>query len=117
MTCRSGDVFLARLDPVVGSEQAATRRVVVLQNPDLARLTSTVLCIPLTTNLKALRFPGTCLVERGECGSEQDAVALAFQLRALDRLRLIKRYGRLSAAALESVADAALNALGIEVIQ
>lgn len=62
MICRSGDVFLARLDPVVGSEQAATRRVIVLQNPDLARLTTTVLCIPMTTSVGALRFPGTCLI-------------------------------------------------------
>lgn len=47
----SDEVYRARLEPVEGSEQGKTRPVVVLQNPDLGRFTSTAMCIPLTTNL------------------------------------------------------------------
>lgn len=112
---RSGEVYRARLNPVEGSEQGKTRPVIVLQNPDLARFTSTALCIPLTTNTKRLGLPGTCLIPKGEAGLGEDGVALAFQMRALDVLRLGRRYGKVSTATLEAVADAALNALGVVV--
>jgi mRNA interferase MazF len=109
----SGEVHRARLDPTEGSEQSKTRPVIVLQNPDLERFTSTVLCIPLTTNMTRLGLPGTCLIPQGEAGLGQESVALAFQMRALDASRLGKRFGKVSAETLEAVADAALNALGV----
>jgi mRNA-degrading endonuclease toxin of MazEF toxin-antitoxin module len=42
----TGEVYNADLEPVQGSEQGKTRPVFVFQNPDLARFTSTALCIP-----------------------------------------------------------------------
>jgi len=111
----SGEVYNANLEPVRGSEQGRTRPVVVFQNPDLARFTSTALCIPLTSNLKRLGMPGTCFIKQGDGGLLKDSVALAFQMRALDASRLGPRLGRLSAPALDSLADAVLNALGITI--
>jgi len=111
----SGEVYRARLEPVEGSEQGKTRPVVVLQNPDLGRFTSTAMCIPLTTNLNRLGLPGTCIIPKGEGGLDQESVALAFQMRALDGSRLGKRFGKVSTKTLEALADAALNALGIAV--
>lgn len=111
----SGEIYNASLEPVRGSEQGKTRPVVVFQNPDLARFTSTVICIPLTSNLKRLGIPGTCFIKQGDGGLLKDSVALAFQMRALDASRLGPRIGRLSAPALDCLADAVLNALGIAV--
>lgn len=113
----SGEIYNANLEPVRGSEQGKTRPVVVFQNPDLARFTSTALCIPLTSNLKRLGMPGTCFIKQGDGGLLKDSVALAFQMRALDSSRLGPRIGRLSAPALDGLADAVLNALGIAVEQ
>lgn len=42
-------------------------------------------------------------------GSEQESVALAFQMRALD----VSRFGKVSVKTLEALADAVLSALGI----
>lgn len=113
----SGEVYNANLEPVRGSEQGKTRPVVVFQNPDLTRFTSTALCIPLTSNLKRLGMPGTCFIKQGDGGLLKDSVALAFQMRALDASRLGPRIGRLAPATVESLADAVLNALGITVEQ
>jgi mRNA interferase MazF len=110
---QSGEVYLADLDPVRGSEQGLKRPVLILQNPDLSRYTSTYLAIPLTTNLDRLGWPGTCSIRKGEGGLPQESVALAFQMRALDASRLGKLYGRVSLAALNSIADAVLKAVGI----
>lgn len=111
----SGEIYNANLEPVRGSEQGKTRPVVVFQNPDLARFTSTALCIPLTSNLKRLGMPGTCFIKHGDGGLLKDSVALAFQMRALDASRLGPRIGRLSTPALDNLADAVLNALGIAI--
>lgn len=112
-TLQSGDVCLVDFDPVRGSEQGRKRPVIVFQNANLTRFTSTRLCVPLTSNLKRLGLPGTCSIRKGEAGLQQESVALAFQLRAMDATRFEKRFGRLSRETLEHVADAILDALGI----
>ncbi|MBI4248143.1 MAG: type II toxin-antitoxin system PemK/MazF family toxin [Elusimicrobia bacterium] len=110
---KTGEVYFASLEPVSGSEQGRTRPVIIFQNPNLARFTSTAICIPLTTNTKRLGLPGTCLIHPGDGGLAQEGVALGFQLRALDVSRLGKCLGRVSAATIENLANAVLNALGI----
>lgn len=110
---QSGDVYLADFEPVRGSEQGRKRPVIVFQNANLARFTSTRLCIPLTTNLDRQGLTGTCSIRKGEAGLPEESVALAFQMRAMDIARFGKRYGRLSEETLDKVADAILNAVGI----
>ncbi len=111
---RTGDVFLVDLEPVRGSEQGRRRPVIVFQSPDIA-YTSTYLCVPVTTSMTMKDRPGTSFVPQGEGGLPEDSLALGFQLRALDGTRFVKRYGRLSMAAQERLADAVLRSLGIAV--
>lgn len=112
---KTGDIFLADLDPVRGSEQGRERPVIIFQNPDLRKFTSTYLCIPLTTNLSRMSLPGTCFIKKGDGGLSQDSVALCFQLRAIDKSRLIKKYGTLDNKTLNSLTNAILSALGIDI--
>jgi mRNA interferase MazF len=49
---RRGEVWLAALDPVRGSEQAGTRPVLVLQADPLNDFLRTVVVVPFTTNLR-----------------------------------------------------------------
>lgn len=111
---KTGDVFLADLEPVKGSEQGKQRPVIVFQNPDLGRFTTTFICIPLTTNLSRRGLPGTCFIKKGDSGLPQDSIALCFQLRAIDKSRLTKRYGALSHRTMNALAEAVLSAMGIE---
>jgi mRNA interferase MazF len=103
------------LDPVLGSEQGRRRPVLVIQAPELARATTTFLCVPLTTNLARLGLPGTRAVRKGEGGLSQDSVALGFHLRALDRSRFGRRLGSVSAASVRLIVEGILEALGVEV--
>ena len=64
----------------------------------------TILLVPLTTQLDALRFPGTALVEvTAENGLKRPSVALVFQLTAVDKQFVGPRLGSLSEPALEAV--------------
>jgi mRNA interferase MazF len=52
--------------------------------------------IPLTGRLSALRFPHTIQVEPSEeNGLTQPSVLLVFQLRAIDRSRIVETIGHL----------------------
>jgi len=96
MTVSRGEIWLADLNPTRGSEQSGTRPVLIFQNNSINRFISTVLTIPLTTNLRRASLPTCVLVKQGEGGLIKDSVALCHQLRVIDKLRLQRRLGTIS---------------------
>src|SRR5690606_1860143 len=82
---KQGDVYLADLNPVKGSEQAGTRPVLIYQENRLIPVTRTVIVIPFTTNLKLQNLPSAVLIPGGEAGLRQDSVLLCHQMRAVDK--------------------------------
>jgi mRNA interferase MazF len=115
MTVLRGDVWLADLNPVRGSEQAGTRPVLVMQTNVINRFTTTVLTIPFTTNLRRAALPSCVSVAAGEGGLSSESVALCHQLRVLDKTRLTKRLGEVGAATLEEIETCVLFTLGIKI--
>lgn len=111
----TGEVWMADLEPVRGSEQGRLRPVIIFQNPAISMFTTTLLAVPLTTNMSRKGLIGTCFLATGEGGLPQASVAMAFQARSLDRLRLTRRLGQLSDESIEAVADSILSAFGIEI--
>ena len=112
MNVRRGEIWLADLDPTRGSEQSGPRPVVVFQNDTLSRFTSTVLAIPLTTNLRRASLPSCVRITQGTGGLLCDSVALCHQLRALDRTRLQRKLGMLPVEILLDIQSHVLFALG-----
>lgn len=113
MNINRGDIWLADLNPARGSEQAGLRPVLVFQNDLINRFTTTVLAIPLTTNLRRSSLPSCMLISQGEGGLSSDSVALCHQLRALDQTRLKRRLESISSATLTAVEGHVLFTLGI----
>jgi len=103
MNVRRGEVWLANLDPTRGSEQAGTRPVLVFQNDVINRFTTTLLCVPMTTNLRRASLPSCVQITKGEGGLTSDSVALCHQLRVVDKTRLIKRPGAASPKTLSAI--------------
>ena len=98
---------MVNLDPTTGVEQAGTRPVLVVQC-DLANdRIPTVTVVPLTSNLRTGRFLFTVTVPATESGLPADSVILAFHIRTLDKVRLMRKMGHLSDQAMSRV-DAAL---------
>ena len=108
-----GDVYLADLNPVKGSEQEGMRPVVIFQNDVLNPFTRTVVVIPFTTNIRRATLPSCHLVKAGDGGLREDSVALCHQIRVLDGSRLTKRLGTLSTATMEEIARKVVFTLGI----
>ncbi len=97
-----GDIWLVELNPVIGSEQAKTRPCVVVQR-EIANAGRTTIIVPATDAAK--QRPGIVrpLLRKGDGGLAKDSVALCRQVRVVDRLRMRRKLGILSAQALDSV--------------
>jgi len=54
---RRGEIWMASLDPIRGSEQAGTRPVLILQADPLNAFLRTTVIVPFTSNLNWARFP------------------------------------------------------------
>jgi mRNA interferase MazF len=98
-----GEIYLADLNPSRGSEQAGIRPVIIVQNNNINRFTRTVVVIPLTTNLRRAKIPGTIKIPAGEAGLTQESIALCYQIVVIDMQRLQKKLGILSAEYLQEL--------------
>ena len=101
-----GDIYLADLNPSRGSEQAGIRPVIIVQRNNLERFTRTVVVVPLTSNTRRARIPGTVLIRAEEGGLAQDSVALCYQIVVIDRQRLQRQLGTLSSSYLLALKEA-----------
>lgn len=100
LAVRRGDIWWVNLDPTQGSEIRKTRPAVVMTANGLNRARRTIVVVPLSTG-PAPRPP--IVVATPSAGV--DAVAVCDQLRAVDKRRLTRMSGRLSAADLQIVED------------
>lgn len=97
------DIHWVALPDRGGREQRGRRPAVFWQNLN-GDPSPTVLLIPITSNLSALRFPGTHRILRSNSnGLSLDSVALVFQLGATDVPRTGARVGRLDDADLTMI--------------
>lgn len=103
MTIKRGEIWLAELNPTRGSEQAGTRPVLIFQNNIISKYTTTILAIPLTTNLRRASLPSCVQISKGDGGPASDSVVLCHQLRVLDKTRLLRRLGTVKAQTLSAI--------------
>ncbi len=113
MTARRGEIWYANLNPVQGSEQAGIRPVLVFQNDNVNKATSTTLVIPFTTNLRRASLPSCVQIAKGEGGLTAESVLLCHQFRVLDETRLDYKLGKISEQTTAEVEICVLYTLGI----
>ena len=92
---KTGEIWLASLDPTVGSEIQKTRPCVLVSPPEMHDFLRTVIVAPMTTGSRpaGFRIPVTF---QGKSG-----LILLDQIRTLDKSRLVKRVGAVHPVTLE----------------
>jgi mRNA interferase MazF len=97
-----GEIWWADLPEPKGSGPGFRRPVVVAQGDALNRSSiATVLCVPLTSNLKWANAPGNVLLSSRLTGLLKDSVANVSQLVALDKALLTEQTGKLPRAQMD----------------
>ncbi|AFZ16536.1 type II toxin-antitoxin system PemK/MazF family toxin [Allocoleopsis franciscana] len=108
-----GDVVLCDLNPVVGTEQAGIRPVVILQIDRANAVSPHTIIAPFTTKIRRKLLPSHVFVPAGVGGLSQDSVVLCEQIRVIDKSRIIRVLGHLEDSYLQELAQSLCAILGI----
>ncbi len=103
-------VFLANLDPVVGSEQGKTRPVIIVSHEEVNQLLSVLNAVPITSRKENRNiYANEVLLKSGTAGLSQESIVLCHQIRSIDKKRLIKHLGSLEDEGTQAEVLAALS--------
>ena len=99
MVVKRFEVYLVNVDPVVGAEAKKTRPCVVLSPDETNRFIDTAIVAPMSS--KGHRYPTRipCRFEGKNCQVILD------QIRTVDKVRLVKRMGRLDRPTQKAILD------------
>lgn len=113
MVVAQGEVWWADLGEPSGSAPAFRRPVVIVQGEAFNRSRiATVVCVPLTSNLKWADAPGNVLLTERDTNLPKPSVANASQVVTMDRSALAEVVGKLSSRKLALVLGAVDLVLG-----
>ncbi|MEG3087364.1 type II toxin-antitoxin system PemK/MazF family toxin [Sphingomonas sp. PB4P5] len=94
---KRGEIWLAALDPTVGSEIQKTRPCLIVSPDELNGYLRTAIVAPLTTGSHPAPFR-IAVTFKGKEG-----LILTDQMRTIDRARLVKRLGKVGSPTLTEV--------------
>lgn len=96
MQVKRFEIWLADLNPQIGTEPGKTRPVLVVQTNLLNKIPhpSTIIC-PVTTNIQKESEILRVHIEKGTANLNENCDIMIDQVRAIDNKRLIKKLGEL----------------------
>lgn len=96
MTINQYEIWIADLNPQIGTEAGKTRPVLVVQTNLLNNIPhpSTIVC-PITTNVQKDSDILRVHLKKGVANLNENCDVMIDQIRSIDNLRLIKKVGNL----------------------
>ena len=106
MSIKQFEIWIADLNPQIGTESGKTRPVLIVQTNLLNKIPhpSTIVC-PVTTNIKKDSEILRVHLKKGMVKLHQDCDIMIDQIRAIDNKRLIKKVGNLPKNLVELVKE------------
>jgi len=106
MSIKQFEIWIADLNPQIGTESGKTRPVLVVQTNLLNKIPhpSTIIC-PITSNIQKDSEILRVHLEKGMAKLNQDCDIMIDQIRAIDNKRLIKKVGSLPQDIIELVKE------------
>lgn len=100
---RRDEVWLVNLDPTRGSEIQKTRPCLIVSPNEMNRNLRTIIVAPMTTTLRP--YPTRVAIQ---FQTKSGQVALD-QIRSVDRQRLVRKLGRVSAGTAEQTSESLIE--------
>lgn len=105
---KRGEIYYADLSPVVGSEIAKRRPVLIVSNNANNRAASTVTVVPLTSQVKRV-YPFEVFLAVDDTGLPKPSKAQVQQIRTISKQRILGQpVGRMSIGPMQDI-EAALK--------
>ncbi len=110
-TCRRGEIWQVNFNPGRGSEQQGIRPALIVQNDVGNQYAATTIVVAITSTIK--KYPVTVVLKRGEGGMRLPSMVNLAQLLTIDKTRLAKKIGALSAERMSEVDEAIRTSLAL----
>ena len=105
MKIKQFEIWIADLNPRIGSEAGKVRPVIVVQTDLLNKEhPSTIIC-PITTNVKPDSEILRIHLKKSKYGLKEDCDIMIDQVRAIDNKRLVKRIGEVDSKVAENIRE------------
>ncbi|MEB3292100.1 MAG: type II toxin-antitoxin system PemK/MazF family toxin [Synechococcales bacterium] len=99
-----GEILLVALPDSNKREEKGNRPAIAVQTDGTGMTSPMLMVVPITSALSASRFPYTVRIEPSqENGLTLSSVAMVFQMRAIDRKRIIRKIGMLEREYLQQI--------------
>lgn len=112
---KRGEIFIANLDPGFGREIRKKRPILIVSNNVMNKTSATVIMVPLSSIVPELTGPHMVNIEEN-LGLDKRSVIVIDQIRSIDKERIFKKVGSISAKKLEEVEYTLRLVLGLEPI-
>ena len=109
---KRGEIYMADLSPVVGSEQGGIRPVLIIQNDIGNKYSPTVIVTAITSQLTKAKLPTHVELQANAFNLPKDSVVLLEQVRTLDKRRLKTKVTTLTDSKMKEINRALLISLG-----
>ncbi len=109
------NIFWVQPDPVIGSEQAGTRPVLIVSEEEINKALPTVTILPITSQKPGRKvYSIEAFVSKDDSGLSKDSIVMAHQIRCISKERLKEQCGSIVSHKLqESIRNAMKTYLDI----
>ena len=106
------NIYLVNLDPTIGSEQGKTRPVLVISDEEVNEILPVINILPITSYKQGRKiYPNEVYLKVDQSGLDKDSIVLCYQIRTIDKKRLIKKIGEVTD---DSVRNEMIDALSFQ---
>lgn len=110
---KRGEIYLADLNPTIGSEISKIRPVLIISNDINNQFSATVTILPITSFHNKL-YPFEVFISKNDSNLSNDSKIKSNQIRTIDKTRLSKFIGTIKENKIKEVEKSILTHLGIK---
>jgi mRNA interferase MazF len=105
MKAKKFEIWIADLNPTIGTEPGKVRPVIIIQTDLLNKHHPSSIICPITTNVRKEIEILRIHLKKGCCGLEEGCDIMIDQVRAIDNKRLIRKVGDIPAESGNSIKE------------
>lgn len=111
MVIRRGEIWLTNFNPAFGTELHKNRPALIISSDEVNKHHPRIIVIPISTK----NYSGLSVVTitSKRSGLDKESVILPAEIRAIDKIRLIKKLGKITSNKLKEVEEVAKLLLGL----
>ena len=113
MVIKRGDILLADLEPIRGSEQGGIRPVLVIQNNTYNQYSPIIIIAAITSKSFTKEFPTNVFISKQDSKLNKDSTILLNQIRTIDKKRVVRKISFLDEFIMKKVDMAIKVSLGL----